>query len=89
VNSVYVGPTEPYQMVPPLEAFQSKERLAEWSMVEGDDGSVLVTHRDPRAWSEATPLGLIHRTRIGSGNICGIQYEPEAIVAPTAAKKVA
>lgn len=83
IESVYVGPTEPYEQVPPLEALENNARANEWTIAQGSDG-VTITHRNPRAVTPAAPCGQSFTTFVGFANVRGIQYEPEAIVATKA-----
>lgn len=95
IQSVYVGPVEPYDIIPPLEAMENNERAKEWSVTEGN-GGVTITHSNPRTLTRKvdgkdvpTPHGQTFATFVPNANIRGIQYEPSDIAAPKPAKVAA
>lgn len=80
MESVFIGPTEPYETVPPLEALENNDRAKEWTITQGADG-VTITHRNPRSVTPAAPLGQAFTSFVSFANVRGIQYEPEALKA--------
>jgi hypothetical protein len=93
-EAVYVGPTEPYESIPPLEDILHG-RAGNWTLVE-KHGDVYVTHCNPAAVNfEVDPVtkqykaphGLKSTTRIPAANLRDVQYEDEPLPAPATAIK--
>jgi hypothetical protein len=99
-ESVYVGPKEPHNHLPPGEVdmgYAGTQTRADWSLTEQANGDVLVVftckqdaHVNPDPITGAVaPYGYRYVTRVPSANLKCVQYESEPLTAPVAAVKVA
>ena len=91
IEAVYVGPKEPHSTLPPHDEVAVYGRNAEWVFREEKNGDVIVTHTNPRAVHMGksefakphAPHGMRYVTRIPAANIRDVQYEFDALPAPT------